>query len=498
MTCGLCHRDSAQHTLSSSGPTRCQYRTHRADCPGSFSTKCSEHVVDGQAAPPEAPDLTAKQEALSDSGKDEAIKKLEEELKKLKFNTEQKHNPTNTTPRATPAATPSGTPGLGLDQLWGQHPQPPQDTSLESIERLVRDYVATNQQHIQSQNPAPGSYTGPNMSEIRCDPQVQTQADLIMNQIKSTCPIFGQNLPTQNVSLPGINPLGQNAPQAPVATPSVQQPQAVVYPGQQQLLQDLQRQLAQLQGQQSVPPQGQQAQGQPGLQLNSLSGIAAPPPLQSQTQPQMLLQNLNHQSPNLLSAIAQLAPSVANPLLQALLQPAAPAQQAWGPMANQQLPQGSGLYSQHVPGMYPQQNGATGLYSQNGAGAMFGQQNAAGLYAQQLLQSLHGLPQSLPVNPLGQGLLGGAHNLQQVQAAQIPQKLAPSNPLQQQGMSSMTGISYYRPTEFVKYCQVDYSKKAKPENCNLVLYVWGYVAQILASKNGLISSMSEQEQIGRL
>ena len=86
MTCGLCHRDSAQHTLSSSGPTRCQYRTHRADCPGSFSTKCSEHVVDGQAAPPEAPDLTTKQEALSDSGKDEAIKKLEEEIKKLNLN----------------------------------------------------------------------------------------------------------------------------------------------------------------------------------------------------------------------------------------------------------------------------------------------------------------------------------------------------------------------------------------------------------------------------
>ena len=62
----------------------------------------------------------------------------------------------------------------------------------------------------------------------------------------------------------------------------------------------------------------------------------------------------------------------------------------------------------------------------------------------------------------------------------------------------MTGVSFLRPSEFVKYCQVDYAKKIKPDNCNLVLYVWGFVAQLLASKQGLISSMSEQEQIGRL
>ena len=55
-----------------------------------------------------------------------------------------------------------------------------------------------------------------------------------------------------------------------------------------------------------------------------------------------------------------------------------------------------------------------------------------------------------------------------------------------------------RPTEFAKYCQVEYAKKAKSDNCNLVLYVWGYVAQILASKQGLLSPMSEQEQLGRL
>ena len=62
----------------------------------------------------------------------------------------------------------------------------------------------------------------------------------------------------------------------------------------------------------------------------------------------------------------------------------------------------------------------------------------------------------------------------------------------------MTGVSFIRPTDFSKYCQVDYAKKAKADNCNLVLYVWGYLAQILASKQGAISAMSEQEHVGRL
>ena len=57
---------------------------------------------------------------------------------------------------------------------------------------------------------------------------------------------------------------------------------------------------------------------------------------------------------------------------------------------------------------------------------------------------------------------------------------------------------HVRPTEFAKFCTVEYAKKAKPENCNLVLYVWGYLAQILAAKQGQISPMHEQEQIGRL
>ena len=119
----------------------------------------------------------------------------------------------------------------------------------------------------------------------------------------------------------------------------------------------------------------------------------------------------------------------------------------------------------------------------------------------QLLQQ-----QPQPQVQLGQGnLLGQATHQTVVQphqgllhlAAQPPQAQKQANA--QQGMSSsMTGVMFIRPTEFAKYCQVEYAKKAKADNCNLVLYVWGYVAQILASKQGLTTAMPEQEQLGRL
>ena len=45
------------------------------------------------------------------------------------------------------------------------------------------------------------------MAQIRQDPRIQSQADLIMNSIKTNCPVFGQN-PSQGAPiLSGINPL---------------------------------------------------------------------------------------------------------------------------------------------------------------------------------------------------------------------------------------------------------------------------------------------------
>ena len=62
----------------------------------------------------------------------------------------------------------------------------------------------------------------------------------------------------------------------------------------------------------------------------------------------------------------------------------------------------------------------------------------------------------------------------------------------------MTGVAHVRPTEYSKHCQVEYAKKVKADSCNLVLYVWGYIAQLLLSRQGLLTRMSEQEQNGRL
>ena len=110
-------------------------------------------------------------------------------------------------------------------------------------------------------------------------------------------------------------------------------------------------------------------------------------------------------------------------------------------------------------------------------------------------QQTHGLLQQ---NAQLGNLLGQAY----LQPPGPPQQPLPLQTQKQQmstqGNTSMTGVMFVRPTEFSKFCTVDYAKKAKPDNCNLVLYVWGYVAQILASKQGQISSMPEQEQIGRL
>ena len=62
----------------------------------------------------------------------------------------------------------------------------------------------------------------------------------------------------------------------------------------------------------------------------------------------------------------------------------------------------------------------------------------------------------------------------------------------------MTGVTHVRPTEYSKHCTVEYAKKVKADSCNAVLYIWGYVAQLLLSRQGLLTRMSEQEQNGRL
>ena len=57
---------------------------------------------------------------------------------------------------------------------------------------------------------------------------------------------------------------------------------------------------------------------------------------------------------------------------------------------------------------------------------------------------------------------------------------------------------HIRPTDFSRYCQVEYSDKIKAENANLVMFSYGYVSQILASRQGRIDAMSDSELNGRL
>ena len=466
MTCGLCHRDPEEHTLSTSGPTRCKYLTHRRECPGNFSTKCSEHVVNGEVAPPDA--------GLGMSATEE---KVIEGLKNLLINDGTKTPVTENQIPTTPAGPFSGTPG-GPDTVN------PNQNPLDEIGRMIRDHVAMNQHHLSQTAPAPGVYNGPKMSEIRQDPVVQSQADIIMNTLKTALPVFGQNTAGSAAPptlLQGINPLQQNAQvnnqsQQRLLHPQFSQPLF----GPQQQSQELTQLLQSLLPQQPRPvqqycqQQAQVGQPQPLLQaLQQLIGqhttvqqqvpVQQPPPVQ----PQQL------QIPaDLLSALGQMGPN-ATPLLQALLQQSPLTnftQQAQQPLpwtsASNQTP--ISHLSQQNYGQLPgnlQQN-----VQLNNLGSLLGQAY---------------LPAHGPVQP--QGLLQLQHP-QPLQKQQLPT----------QGNSSMTGVMLARPTDFSKFCSVEYARKVKPENCNLVLYVWGYVAQILASKQGQIAGMTEQEQIGRL
>jgi hypothetical protein len=57
---------------------------------------------------------------------------------------------------------------------------------------------------------------------------------------------------------------------------------------------------------------------------------------------------------------------------------------------------------------------------------------------------------------------------------------------------------HVRPTEYSRYCQVDYAENVKADNTNLVTFFYGFVSQMLASRQGHIAQMSETEMNGRL
>ena len=183
MTCGLGHREPPLYIWS----TRCKYTTHRQECPANFSTKCSDHLVDGEMAPPDP--------GLETLGADDK-KDLAASLKNLEIKEGLKTPVIDKPTVKTPGSA-------NTDQPWGQ-------ASLGGLERMIRYHVAQNQQHLNLQTPSQGPYAGPKMSEIRQDPGVQSQEDIIMNTLKAALPVFSQNAPgigSAPVPLSGINPL---------------------------------------------------------------------------------------------------------------------------------------------------------------------------------------------------------------------------------------------------------------------------------------------------
>ena len=147
-------------------------------------------MVNGSIAPP-GPEPSENEDKLDIS---EVLKKLE-----IKPGHETAASPGQQT--KTPV-------GSDHDQAWGK-------VSFDGIEKMIRDHVSRNQQHLNLQTPSQTSYDGPRMAQIRQDPHVQSQADLIMNTLKSTFPVFGQNtsngatggIAPAQTSFPGINPL---------------------------------------------------------------------------------------------------------------------------------------------------------------------------------------------------------------------------------------------------------------------------------------------------
>ena len=79
MVCGLCHREPQDHPESASGPTRCEYTSHRENCPGGFRTSCEEHSAN----------LESIDKKTVEKKEDKAVDKLAAELSTLNLSPSQ-------------------------------------------------------------------------------------------------------------------------------------------------------------------------------------------------------------------------------------------------------------------------------------------------------------------------------------------------------------------------------------------------------------------------
>ena len=305
MVCGVCHREPSDHTESSSGPTRCQYKTHREGCPGGFRTKCDQ----------ESSEEVEKTEIKSD---DTSVEKLAESLRGLDLSSsstesqdlvwklQQILNQNNspgvqsslppTVPPAQDAVSPANSDGDKADILTAishllRTPTPAVDTSQPSpaaqppllptqeprtstfpgLEQLASQHVASNQPFLEKTRHE-ASYNGPNINEIRRDKATRDQVSQVIEALKQISPVFGQTSSQTVQPVPGISPLDQLKQQLGVQT-LAPEPEP---------LYDPLRQLHQLlsQGQHSVQPMlgNYQPHQQPAL-------YAHQPPLHQQLLP---------------------------------------------------------------------------------------------------------------------------------------------------------------------------------------------------------------------
>ena len=259
MVCGRCHRESEDHPLSSSGPTRCEYPTHREDCPGGFKTACDMSAN-------EKKETASKTDFIEQN---DAMKTIEQALLHLNLHSSSEPHPVLDTnggqqdpllrlglspgqfkqladsinlvqeslnpaqeeasklllPPTTPKPTGNQTPGTSrtllatpatsevLTQKSDKNLLPDATHNpLHGIEELVRHHIASNQQNLQqfSSNPPP-AYTGPTLPQIRADPNTQDKVSSLINVIRAASPVFGQLAPNppQTPMMPGISPLEQ-------------------------------------------------------------------------------------------------------------------------------------------------------------------------------------------------------------------------------------------------------------------------------------------------
>ena len=533
MVCGLCHREEQNHTLSLSGPTRCKYDVHRENCPGGHRTPCEDHlkklsenkIAETDLKFTENTDVNTEKlvSTLSSLSLDTDLGHLsQEQLAQLQqlaqlgvqaananqhtpSNDQAKATPKNetlaaeikvpiiptvSTPQTFPSGPPPSTPQTGPVQPTGlpppstapwvgtPHAPPSNGSSFHTLEDLVRQHISNNQQHINTLEQQ-SAYKGPTIGDIRQDETTKVQVDKVMSAIKQVSPVFNQAAASNQMPL-GISPLDQLKEQLAAHQQQGHQHAQVVGGQQPQTYQNvpnystnsnlsqqlqvlLSGQLQQVpqygqpvpQYSQQVPQYGHQAPqyGQLHQQFPQHYGLQQHPfvPPQQQETPSQLTQLLS-----LLSSAQQAVPpstSAGTPTAAGILQHL---------LQNQvTVPQQPTLNVSHQP-FYPN------LPQQLLNSSVQGQQNQ------------HGLLAAPPVHP------------------QPPlQKSSLQNLQQQQGMAMGRAV-HVRPTEYARYCQVDYADKIKAENANLVMFSYGYIREILASRQGLIPPMTDQQLNGRL